>query len=104
MFQPIMDARILLYEYDRMLRDAARRRVMCEARAARRRAPVTAPGGRMLWPRMPLGARATVSPSTKDHLHLPREDAAPILPLLSADEWLRLRFLRWLYESGRLPL
>jgi hypothetical protein len=99
-----MDARILLYEYDRMLRDAARRHLICEARAARRRAPVTAPGGRTLWPRLPLGARATVSPSAQDHLHLQREDAAPILPLFSADEWRRLRFLRWLYHSGRLPL
>ena len=103
MLQPIMDARILLYEYHRMLRDAARRRLMCEARAARRRAPVTAPGGRMLWPCLPRGARATVPTSEQDHLRLPREDAAPILPLFSADEWLRLRFLRWLYHSGRLP-
>ena len=112
MLQPIMDARILLYEYDRMLRDAARRRLMCQARATRRRAPVTAPGGRTLWPRLPFGGRATVSPSAQatvspsaqDHLRFQRDDAAPILPLFSADEWLRLRFLRWLYRSGRLPL
>ena len=103
MLQPIMDARILLYEYDRMLRDASRRRLMCQARATRRRAPVTAPGGRTLWPRLPLGARATVSTSEQDHLRLPRDDAAPIPPPFSADEWLRLHFLRWLYHAGRLP-
>ena len=102
MLQPIMDARILLVEHDRMLRDAARRRLMREARAARRRAPVPAPGGRPLWPRLPLGARATASTGEQDSL--PRDAAAPILPLFSADEWRRLRFLRWLYHSGRLPL
>ena len=106
MLQLIMDARILLVEHDRMLRDAARRRLMREARAARRRAPVPAPGGRPLWPRLPLGARATASTGKQDSLRLPRDDAAPILPrsLFSADEWRRLRFLRWLYHSGRLPL
>ena len=45
----------------------------------------------------------TVSRSELENLGLPREDAAPILPLFSADEWLRLRFRRWLHHSGRLP-
>jgi hypothetical protein len=103
MLQPIVDARILLYAYDQVLRDAAGRRFICKARAARRHAPVTAPGGRTLWPRLPLGAQATVCTSEQDHLRLPRDNAAPILPLFNTEEWLRLRFLCWLYESGRLP-
>jgi hypothetical protein len=103
MLQPIMDARILLYEYDRMLRNAAARRLMRKARAARRRAPVTASDERTLWPRMHLGARATVSTSEQDTLRLQCDAAAPILPLFNTEEWLRLRFLCWLYESGRLP-
>ena len=75
-------------------------------RDERRRTPVPAPGGRPLWPRLPLGARATASTGKQDSLRLPRDDAAPILPrsLFSADEWRRRRFLHWLYHSGRLPL
>ncbi len=78
MLHPMLDERLFRYGHDRMLEMAAQRRLVRAAQAARR-TPAPAPG------RPAMIARGA------------REDDP-----FSARERAHLRFLRWLYCTGRL--